>query len=105
MPSLATNSDNTLTIQVRNTAGVLVDPDTISLRWKLGPLSPCNDWTTVSQGSITHVSTGIYSYTVNPTDDGRYQGAPVYLRYEWNMTNPTYREGDKVALASSEYAA
>lgn len=105
MPSLATNSDSTLTIQVRNTAGTLVDPNTITLRWRLGPLASCGSWTTVAQASLTHVSTGIYSYTVNPTDDGRYQGAPVYLRYEWIMTNPNYVERGKVALSTTEYAA
>lgn len=100
MPSLATNSDNTLTISVRNTSGTLVDPATISLRWKLGPRG---DWTTVSQGSLTHVSTGVYSYTVNPEDDGSFEGFTVLLTYEWIMTDPNYVERGKVALSSTEY--
>lgn len=102
MPSLATNSANTLTVTVRNTLGALVDPTTISLTWKLGRYG---DETIVAQASLTHVSTGVYSYEVTPEDGGEFKGFPVHLFYEWTMTNPNYVERGKVALSSSEFCS
>lgn len=108
MPSLSTNSDITLTINVVNTAGSLVDPDTIELVWWLGR---AGSQTTVAQADLTHDDTGIYSGTVTPEDpidssiaSGVVQGGPMLLYYEFRMTNPTYIERGKVAVSTSEWA-
>lgn len=101
MPSLATNSGNVLTITIRDDDGALVDPSTIYLVWKLGRTG---DETTVLQGSLTHVSTGIYTYTVTPEDDGSYCGNNVLLIYEWVTTVPSYVERGKVALSTSLFS-
>lgn len=98
MPSLATNSGNLLIITIRDDDGALVDPSTIYLVWKLGRTG---DETTVAQGSLTHVSTGVYTYTVTPADDGSYCGDNVLLLGEWVTTVPSYIERFKVALSTS----
>jgi hypothetical protein len=98
MPSLATNSGNVLTITIRDDDGELVAPATIYLVWKLGRNG---EETTVTQGSLTNVSTGVYTYTVTPEDDGEYEGENVLLYYEWVTTVPSYVERGKVALSSS----
>jgi hypothetical protein len=109
MPSLSTNSTVTLTCTVRNTAGTLVDPDTIELVWKLGRNG---DETTVAQASLTNSSTGIWSADVVPEDPadsgvsaGVIKGAPAHLYYEFRMTTPTYVERGKVALSTSEFCS
>lgn len=100
MPSLATNSGNVLTITIRDDDGDLVAPSTIVLHWKLGRTG---DETTVAQGSLTNPSTGVYTYTVTPEDDGGYEGENVMLNYEWVTTVPAYVERGKVALSTSDF--
>lgn len=106
MPSLSTNSAITLTVTVRNSAGSLVDPDTIELVWWLGPNG---DETTVTEASMSNPSTGVFTVSVTPEDPvdsgiaaGVVKGAPTFLYYEFSMTNPTYVERGKVALSTSE---
>lgn len=108
MPTLATNSNVTLTVTVRNIAGAPVDPSTIELVWKLGRYG---DVTTVPQASLTNDGTGVYSATVNPQESSnnidlwfrRWFGRTVLLYYEFRMTNPNYVERGKVALSTSEF--
>ncbi len=107
MPSLTTNSEVTLSIEVRNTEGELVDPDSIELDWWLGRWG---SKTNVPEASLTHSSTGMFSATITPEDPsdsgysgGVIRGGPIYLHYEFTMINPTYVERGKVALATSEY--
>lgn len=100
MPALATNSGNTLRVAVRNSAGTLVAPATITLHWKIGRHG---DETTVAQASLTNVSTGIYTYEINPEDDGEYLGDNVLIFYEWVTTSPSYVERGKFAISTSYF--
>jgi len=100
MPSLATNSANTLKLTIRNSAGTLVDPVTITLHWKLG-----RDGieTTIAKASLTRVSTGIYTYEITPEDDGEHVGDNVLIYYEWVTTVPAYVERGRFAMSTSQF--
>lgn len=108
MPGLSTNSDITLSVEIRDTDGTLTDPTDVELVWWLGK---SGDQTTVAMASLSHDGTGLFSSVVNPEDpidssvaSGVVQGGPMLLYYEFRMTNPTYIERGKVAVSTSEWA-
>lgn len=48
-----------------NTAGVVTDPSTVTLKYQGGS----GTVTTVAQASLTHVGTGVWSYILDTTSD------------------------------------
>lgn len=66
--SVTIDLGDAVTIRTRfaNASGVLTDPTTISLAYT----SPAGVTTTIGQGALTHVSTGIWAYTFVPSAAG-----------------------------------
>ena len=77
----------TLQATFRNTAGVLTNPTTTTLKYK----DPSGNVTTVNDGDITSVSTGVKSYNVIIDEAGqwwyRFSGAGAVVAAEEQSFN------------------
>lgn len=100
MTILATRSDNIVTCTIVDDDGVAMDPQDIELWWKLGPDGQNY---MVPAGSLTHDSTGVYSYAINPPDEGQFNGRTATVYYEFRLVSPDYTTRGKFGVNTSVF--